>query len=72
MRDMVASHDMVASSELPKGVVVIGLSPDSIERQAKFADKSSVDYPLLADVDHKVADKYGAWGPKKLLSLIHI
>ena len=43
---------------------VIGVSPDSPERQAKFDDKYGLGFPLLADEEHVVAEKYGVWGEK--------
>ncbi len=49
-----------------KGFKVIGVSADSIERQKKFSDKYSFPYPLIPDVDKKVINDYGVWGPKKL------
>jgi len=45
---------------------IIGSSPDSPDKQLAFDDKHSLGYPLLSDPEHKVADRYGAWGPKKL------
>ena len=45
---------------------IIGMSPDQPERQLAFDDKHGLGYPLLSDRDHKVADRYGVWGPKKL------
>jgi len=59
-------RDMAASKDMPDGVTFVGISPDSVDRQAKFAEKSSVNYSLLSDADHTVAEKYGAWGLKKL------
>ena len=47
-------------------VQVLGISPDEPAAQLKWDDKHGFGYPLLSDPDHKVADKYGAWGPKKL------
>ena len=47
-------------------VQIIGISPDPPEKQKKFDDKYSLGFPLLSDPDHAVAEKYGAWGPKKL------
>jgi peroxiredoxin Q/BCP len=47
-------------------VQIIGISPDEPAKQKKFDDKYSLGFPLLSDPDHKIADKYGAWGPKKL------
>ena len=46
--------------------VVIGISPDPPARQAKFDDKYGLGFPLLADVDHAVAEAYGAWGEKSM------
>ena len=45
-------------------VDVLGLSPDAPEDQKKFDVKYSLGFPLLADLDHKVADAYGVWGDK--------
>ena len=47
-------------------VQILGISPDHPEKQKKFDDKHSLGFPLLSDPDHKVAEKYGAWGLKKL------
>ena len=49
-----------------RGVVVLGVSPDPVERHQKFATKYSLPFALLADTDHAVADTYGAWGEKTL------
>jgi len=45
---------------------IIGISPDAPDKQLSFDEKHSLGYPLLADVDHAVADAYGVWGEKKL------
>ena len=47
-------------------VAVIGISPDSPEKQKKFADKYSLEFPLLCDEDKKTAESFGVWGEKKL------
>src|SRR5260221_3000645 len=47
------------------GVDVIGISPDAPAKQARFDEKYSLGFPLLADVDHAVAEAYGVWGEKK-------
>jgi peroxiredoxin Q/BCP len=53
--------------ELTKlGADVIGISPDAPGRQAKFDKKYKLGFPLLADEDHKVAEKWGAWGKKSM------
>ena len=46
--------------------IVLGVSPDDVESHVKFRDKHSLNFPLLADVDHKVAEKYGAWREKNM------
>lgn len=48
------------------GVRVIGVSPDEPEKIKKFDDKYGLGFTLLGDVDHKVADAYGAWGEKSM------
>jgi thioredoxin-dependent peroxiredoxin len=48
------------------GARVIGVSPDEVAAVKKFADKFSLDFTLLSDVDHAVADAYGAWGEKSM------
>ena len=44
--------------------VVLGISPDTPEKQAKFDDKYGLGFTLLADTEHTVAEKYGVWGEK--------
>lgn len=46
------------------GLAVVGISPDQPARQQKFDDKYGLNFPLLADPDHRVAEAYGAWGEK--------
>lgn len=48
------------------GAVVLGVSPDNEKRHAKFASKYELPFTLLADTEHEVAEKYGAWGEKSL------
>jgi len=53
--------------ELTKlGARVFGVSPDSVESHVKFRDKFDLNFPLLADVGHKIAEKYGAWREKNM------
>ncbi|UCB46173.1 MAG: thioredoxin-dependent thiol peroxidase [Spirochaetota bacterium] len=47
-------------------IAVLGISPDSPERQKKFDDKYNLGFPLLSDTDHRVADLYGVWGEKSM------
>jgi len=48
-------------------VVILGVSPDSVESHVKFKKKFQLQFPLLADEGHKVCDLYGVWGPKKFM-----
>lgn len=55
------------SVELKKlGAKVFGVSPDDVKSHEKFRDKYSLNFPLLADPEHKVAEKYGAWREKNM------
>ena len=47
-----------------RGALVLGVSPDDVRSHAAFRDKYSLDFPLLADPEHKVAETYGAWREK--------
>ncbi len=48
------------------GAVVLGVSCDDRASHEKFRDKYDLNFPLLSDVDHKVAEKYGAWREKNM------
>jgi len=55
------------SAELKKlGAVVLGVSPDTPASHTKFRDKYSLNFPLLADESHEVAEKFGAWREKNM------
>lgn len=60
MRD--AAAELAACS-----AVVLGISPDPVAKLARFAARDRLDFDLLSDPDHAVADRYGAWGPKKFM-----
>jgi peroxiredoxin Q/BCP len=45
---------------------VLGVSADSVETHGEFRDKYGLNFPLLADADHAVAEKYGAWREKNM------
>lgn len=49
------------------GVMILGVSPDSVSSHVKFKAKYQLPFPLLADDGHKVCDLYGVWGPKKFM-----
>lgn len=60
LRDNFASlHD--------NNVVVLGISMDTVKRQANFVTKHSFPYDLLADTEGIVVKDFGAWGPKKFM-----
>src|SRR5690625_330102 len=46
--------------------VILGVSPDPIERHQKFIEKYQLPFHLLADEDHEVAELYGVWQKKKM------
>jgi peroxiredoxin Q/BCP len=48
------------------GFAVIGISPDSPAKLAKFRDRDGLNFPLLSDPEHKVLEAYGAYGEKML------
>jgi len=48
------------------GARVIGVSPDEVKDVDKFAGKYDLDFTLLADADHAVAEKYGTWVEKSM------
>ena len=48
-------------------LIVLGISPDPISRLKKFQDKEGLNFQLLSDEDHKIAEKYGVWGLKKFM-----
>jgi peroxiredoxin Q/BCP len=64
-REACAFRDQKASLK-KLGAAVLGVSTDSVESHSKFRDNHKLNFPLLADVDHKVAEKYGAWREKVL------
>ncbi len=49
-----------------KNTVILGVSPDSVERHIKFIEKENLPFELLSDEDHKVAEKYGVWKEKSM------
>lgn len=49
-----------------RGAVVLGVSPDAVESHQKFKRKYQLPFPLLADQDHAVAERYGVWGEKSM------
>jgi thioredoxin-dependent peroxiredoxin len=49
-----------------KGARVLGVSPDPVRSHQKFKSKYDLNFPLLADEDHQVAEAYGVWKEKSM------
>ena len=49
-----------------KDTVVLGVSADSLKSHDKFTEKYDLNFPLLSDENHQVAEAYGAWGEKNM------
>ena len=47
------------------GYTILGVSPDPVARHVKFKEKHDLNFPLLADPEHTVAESYGVWREKK-------
>lgn len=58
-RDALAEYDKAK-------VAVLGISPDPVKAVTKFAEKFHLNFPLLADEDHVVTEKYGVWAEKSM------
>lgn len=55
-------------AELSKaGFEIVGVSPDSIASHKKFIDKQALNFTLLSDPEHAIAEAYGVWGEKKMM-----
>lgn len=53
-----------------KGIIILGVSKDSVTSHKKFADKYKLNFPLLSDEDKKVIKAYEAWGEKKFMGKV--
>ena len=54
------------------GYSIVGVSPDPPSRNKKFHEKEGLNFDLLSDEDHSLAESLGAWGEKKLYSKVSI
>jgi len=50
-----------------EGIEVIGVSPDDVDSHKKFCDKMGIKFPLLADTDKEISQKFGVWGKKNFM-----
>ena len=48
-------------------VVILGISPDSPKKLAQFIEKKELNFTLLSDEEHLVAEQFGVWGEKKFM-----
>jgi peroxiredoxin Q/BCP len=51
--------------------LVYGISPDPVKKLARFVEKKELNFPLLSDEDHAVADAFGVWGEKKFMGKVY-
>ncbi len=55
-------------SKLEKlGVIILGISTDAPKKLAQFVEKKALNFTLLSDEDHQVAEQFGVWGEKKFM-----
>jgi peroxiredoxin Q/BCP len=54
------------------GALVLGVSPDGERSHVKFRQKYDLPFPLLADTEHDVAERYGVWGEKKFMGRTYL
>ena len=52
-------------------VVVLGVSIDPVKRLGKFIERDELNFTLLSDEDHAVADQFGVWGEKKFMGKVY-
>jgi peroxiredoxin Q/BCP len=52
-------------------VTIFGISPDPVAKLARFADKHELNFSLLSDPDHAIADAFGVWGEKKFMGKVY-
>lgn len=64
LRDIKAELDAL-------NTVVIGISPDAPKKLANFEDKKALNFTLLSDEDHQVAEQFGVWGEKKFMGRVY-
>lgn len=50
-----------------KGVITVGVSTDAPSKLAKFCQRDQLNFTLLSDQDHQVAEQFGVWGSKKFM-----
>lgn len=61
----------IQNTLIEKDVVVFGVSPDAVKRLPKFIEKENLNFSLLSDENHQVAEAFGVWGEKKFMGKIY-
>ena len=64
LRDVKAEFDAL-------NTVVLGISPDAPKKLANFEQKKALNFTLLADENHQVAEQFGVWGEKKFMGKVY-
>ncbi|WP_135709153.1 thioredoxin-dependent thiol peroxidase [Actinobacillus porcinus] len=64
LRDIKAELDAL-------NTVVLGISPDAPKKLANFEEKKALNFTLLSDEDHQVAEQFGVWGEKKFMGRVY-
>lgn len=54
------------------GFEIIGVSPDSVKSHENFCTKHELNFTLVADTDHSIAEMYGVWAEKKMYGKSHM
>lgn len=54
------------------GVVILGVSKDSVASHKKFATKYNLTFPLLSDPNHELIEQYSAWGEKRFMGRLFL
>lgn len=49
-----------------KGIDVVGVSPDDAAKHKRFEERNKLPFPLIADTEHVILEKYGVWDQKQL------
>ncbi len=52
-------------------VTILGISPDPVAKLSRFAQKQELNFSLLSDEDHAIADAFGVWGEKKFMGKVY-
>ena len=53
-----------------KGFEIVGVSPDTVQSHQRFIAKKELNFTLLSDPEHRVAEAYGVWGEKKFMGRV--